>query len=189
MMNKKKNHKKIKSSSNGNPSNYIGLIVVSLILILGTFYFFTRGDMEKEVEIYEREEPQFRKDGELLFLSETKGDTITKIDIEIAHDEVQRNQGLMYRRKMDYKRGMMFIFEDERQRSFWMKNTHIPLDILYIDQDLKIIKIQYNTTPFSERPIPSNRPAQYVLEVNAGFCERFGIKEGQFIVYSYSLPL
>ncbi len=124
----------------------------------------------------------FVKEGELLFTN-SKGDTITKIDIEIADDDEQRTMGLMYRDKMDENQGMLFIFDTEELQAFWMKNTILPLDIIFVNAKMEIIKIQRNAEPFSEKSLPSIKPAQYVVEVNAGYCERHGIKEGDKIAW------
>ena len=79
--------------------------------------------------------PQFKKEGELYFVKAT-GDTIRKIDIEIAEPEYERTRGLMYRRNMKDTQGMLFIFDKPDMRSFWMKNTYIPLDIMFVDSIL-----------------------------------------------------
>lgn len=121
-------------------------------------------------------EPQFVKEGELQFF---KDDVIVKsIDIEIANTVNEIQQGLMFRQKMDEDKGMLFIFPDMQPRGFWMKNTLIPLDIIYVDADKTIVSIQKNTTPLSEQELPSEGKAQFVVEVNAGFADRYGLKAG-----------
>ncbi len=122
------------------------------------------------------EEPQFKKEGELTFLKNQE-----KLTIEIADNEEETTQGLMYRRSMPDSCGMVFIFADSQPRSFWMKNTFLPLDILYLDESKKIVTIQANRTPFSEEEIPSFENAKYVLEVNAGYCKRKGIEKGDVV--------
>jgi uncharacterized membrane protein (UPF0127 family) len=121
-------------------------------------------------------EPPFVKEGEVTFF---KADEIVKsIDIEIANTENEIKQGLMFRQKMDEDKGMLFVFPDMQPRGFWMKNTFIPLDIIYVDADKTIVSIQKNTTPLSEQDLPSDGEAQYVIEVNAGFSDRYGLKPG-----------
>jgi len=132
-------------------------------------------------------EPPFKKEGELWFIS-ANGDTLRQIDIELAIDESERTIGLMHRRSLPDTRGMLFIFEEEEQRSFWMKNTLIGLDILYIRQDGTIESIAAYTVPKNERSIPSKGPAKYVLEVFEGFCDRYGVKEGDKIAYTVIQP-
>jgi len=96
------------------------------------------------------------------------------IKIEIADSPKEHAEGLMYRASLDKNSGMLFIFEDEKIRSFWMKNTLIPLDIIFLDKDLKIINIVENALPCQEDQCDtyeSSLPAQLVLELNAGFVE------------------
>ncbi|MBK8552795.1 MAG: DUF192 domain-containing protein [Ignavibacteria bacterium] len=88
---------------------------------------------------------------------------------------------MMYRRSMDDNKGMLFIFETEEPQSFWMKNTVIPLDIMFVNSKKEIIKIHKNTIPFSEKSLPSEKPATYVVEVRGGFADEYGIKEGDGI--------
>ncbi len=123
----------------------------------------------------------FTKEGELQFLAGE--DTVAQIDIEIADDDYQTQQGLMHRRNMKQNRGMLFIFEDEQERSFWMKNTHIPLDILYVATDKTIVSIIENASPKSEESLESIYPAKYVVEVNAGYVTQHQIKIGDQIAF------
>ncbi|MFC6656249.1 DUF192 domain-containing protein [Roseibium salinum] len=97
---------------------------------------------------------------------------------EIAATSEQRARGLMFREEMAADHGMLFIFEGESNRSFWMKNTPLPLDIIYIDAAGRIVSIAADTTPFSEAVIPSGAPARFVLELNAGTAEKIGIERG-----------
>jgi len=127
--------------------------------------------------------PQFVKEGELSIISGT-GDTIRTIDIEIADIESERTIGLMHRRSMPDTQGMLFIFDEEEQRSFWMRNTLIGLDIIYIRANGEIESIAKYTVPMSERSVPSKGPATYVLEVIEGFCDRYNVKEGDKVVFS-----
>ncbi len=100
-----------------------------------------------------------------------------KIKVEIADTELQREKGLMYRTGLDENSGMLFVYPDSSIRSFWMKNTLIPLDIVFINENLEIVDIK-NTLPCSSEPCSvytSSLPAKYVLEVNSGFSERNNI--------------
>jgi len=122
------------------------------------------------------EEPQFKKEGELTFTKNQQ-----KLTIEIADNDQETTQGLMYRRSMPDSCGMLFIFSDNEPRNFWMKNTYLPLDILFLDESKKVVTIQANRTPFSEEQIPSYEKAKYVLEVNAGYCKSKGIEKGDLV--------
>jgi uncharacterized membrane protein (UPF0127 family) len=118
----------------------------------------------------------FEKEGELFFL---KGeDTITSIDIELAKTEYEQQTGLMHRDDMKMNQGMFFIYKDERPRpTFYMKNTKISLDLIYINAQKQIVEINRNTKPLDETPIRAQEPAQYVLEVKAGFADKYKISD------------
>lgn len=122
----------------------------------------------------------FKKEGELAFIS-SSGDTIQHVDIEIADTDQRRGLGLMYRTKMLDKQGMLFLFDEEDEQSFWMKNTYLPLDMMYINHANVIVKIHKNTEPLTTTPYNSEKPAQYVLEMIGGYSDKYGVKEGDKI--------
>lgn len=124
--------------------------------------------------------PQFKKEGE-LYLVKAAGDTIRKIDIEIADTESERTIGMMHRRSAPDTQGMLFIFDEEEPRSFWMHNTLVGLDIMYIRKDGTIESIAKYCVPKSDKSIPSKGPATYVLEVIEGFCDIHGVEVGDKI--------
>jgi uncharacterized membrane protein (UPF0127 family) len=100
---------------------------------------------------------------------------------EVVDTPMTREVGLMYRTHLDEDRGMLFVFEKEDLYPFWMKNTLIPLDMIWINQDRKVVFIYRNATPCGEGECPPLYPdanAKYVLEVNAGLSDRYGIKVG-----------
>ncbi|MET1415374.1 DUF192 domain-containing protein [Roseibium sp. HPY-6] len=111
-------------------------------------------------------------------LNVQSGETAHRFQVEIAATDRQRSRGLMFREEMAADHGMLFIFESEGDRYFWMKNTPLPLDIIYIAANGAIVSIAADTTPFSEKTIPSGAPAQYVLELNAGTAAKLGIDVG-----------
>ena len=101
--------------------------------------------------------------------------------VEIADTQAKHQLGLMFRDSMPADHGMIFIFADEAPRSFWMKNTRIPLDIMYFDKDLKLVSLSADTPPckVSSCPAyPSIAPAKYVLELNAGIAASLGVGLG-----------
>ena len=124
--------------------------------------------------------PKFMKEGTLQFVN-TNNDVIKKIDIEVADDDYQRMQGLMFRREMKESQGMLFLMEQLKPQSFWMRNTYISLDIIYVNDKKQIVSIQKNTTPLSDAPLPSGKPALYVVEVVSGFCDKYGVGVGDII--------
>ncbi len=108
------------------------------------------------------------------------------LQIERAESLAHQAKGLMYREKLDENNGMLFIFANEAKRIFWMKNTYIPLDLIYISQDKKIVEIKENLEPCRENDCPtytSTVEAQYVLEVNAGFVQKNNIQIGEEVVF------
>ncbi len=102
--------------------------------------------------------------------------------VEVADDDSERARGLMYRDRMDADAGMLFLFEQQGPQAFWMKNTKIPLDILYFDNDWTLVGWSLDTPPCSlgnQCPsYPSQAPARYVLELNAGTAARIGAQFG-----------
>lgn len=103
------------------------------------------------------------------------------IVVELASTQQEMSRGLMFREHLDENRGMLFLFDSEQPLGFWMKNTLIALDIIFIDEDFKIISAHKRVPPCRRDPCPvygSGEPAKFVVEVNAGFVERYGISEG-----------
>lgn len=98
--------------------------------------------------------------------------------VELAITPRQREQGLMHRREMAQDRGMLFAFGETRQVFMWMKNTYLPLDMLFIARDGKVRAIKENAEPHSESIIDSQGPIDYVLELNGGTAARLGIRAG-----------
>ncbi len=124
----------------------------------------------------------FTKEGTLQLFK--KDSLLVQLDIEIAETDYETQTGLMYRTAMKENQGMLFIFQEERMHSFYMKNTHIPLDILYLDSDFKVRSIQENTVPFDETGLSSQVPVRYVLEINAGLTQKWNIAQNDSIAFS-----
>lgn len=104
-----------------------------------------------------------------------------RFTVELADDVASRRRGLMFRESMPLDHGMIFDFKRQQHLSFWMKNTPLPLDIIFIDRGGVIVHIHHNAVPFDETPIPSVRPALAVLEVNGGVARLTGISRGDQI--------
>ena len=149
----------------------VALAAIALILPR----FFGSNKTEQIVEITP-DDIQFTKDGELSIF---KNDSLIQtIDVEFAKNEMERSLGLMYRSSMDEHLGMWFIFSEEAPRSFYMRNTEISLDIIYLDKDKKVVSIAKNARPYDETSLPSEKPAMYVLEINGGLADKWGIDKG-----------
>lgn len=126
----------------------------------------------------------FKKEGELQIKKAISDSFITSLDIEIADDDYSTQTGLMYRKSMKPNQGMLFIFPDSDYRNFYMKNTEISLDIIFISEDKRIVSIQKNAKPMDETSLPSEGPAKYVLEVKAGLSETWKLEKGDFIEFT-----
>ncbi len=136
---------------------------------------------EKEQKPVTVAEISFTKQAELQLIKSSNDSILKTLDVEIADDEYKTQTGLMYRKTMEENQGMLFIFPDTQVRSFYMKNTEIPLDIIYIDANKKIVSFQKNARPFDATPLPSGIPTQYVLEVNAGLSDSWNLQVGDRI--------
>lgn len=104
-----------------------------------------------------------------------------KFNVEIASTEAAREHGLMYRTQMAADHGMLFVYQNAKPRRFWMKNTLIPLDILFFDAQQRLINVSVDTPPCKSEPCPTYQsvaPAMYVLELNAGEANKLGVKPG-----------
>lgn len=158
-------------------AGYSGSCTGSLLLVaalLVSTVLLSTGCAEEERRGTATDPPTFRHDGTLAFES-AEGDTLAVIDIEIADTDQARAQGLMHRRSMSYDRGMLFVFDEVGTGSMWMRNTPLPLDMIFVDDDEEIINIVERTRPFSDAEVSPEAPRRYVVEVRAGFVDRHNI--------------
>lgn len=112
-------------------------------------------------------------------------------EVEVVRREADRNRGLMFRESMADGHGMLFDYDPPQDVSFWMKNTYIPLDIIFIDAKGRIIRIAENTVPFDLTPVPSGGVARGVLEINGGLSRKLGIRAGDRVrhrIFGQSAP-
>ncbi len=103
--------------------------------------------------------------------------------VEVMRTDEERARGLMFRRFMPADRGMLFDFKTEQPVLMWMKNTYIPLDMIFISRNGTVTSVAANTEPMSERTISSGPPAFAVLEVNAGVAAKIGLKPGDRVAH------
>ncbi len=128
-----------------------------------------------------------RADGfESLTIATVSGAHVFKI--EIAASEATREKGLMYRRFMPADRGMLFEFDHEAPVFFWMKNTYIPLDMIFIARDGSVTRVADDAEPLSEAIVPSGGPCVAVLELNGGTAARIGLKVGDKVRHPFFKP-
>jgi len=152
------------------------IIAASITIILST----NKDKQTKTVNTPSVIEEKFKKEGEVAFIKKD-GKQILTIDVEIADNDQEREIGLMGRNELGELQGMLFIFDAEHIASFWMKNTVLPLDMIFVNKDGVIVTIHKYTTPFSEQAYRATAPTMFVIEVNAGFTDKYGIKIGDRI--------
>jgi uncharacterized membrane protein (UPF0127 family) len=129
------------------------------------------------------EKPPVLRSGKVTFPAGAGADggagNATTVTVEIAEKDKDRQRGLMYRTSMADDRGMIFWFEEKSDHAFWMHNTCIPLDMLYLDEDGLIVGIEENTPTLSDDTFDVGCSSKYVLELNAGWTRAHGVKPGQ----------
>ena len=153
-------------------------LYIVLILALGIVF----ASCKDEKKVIKQTEVSFKKEGELtIFKSDS---TQINLDIEIADTDFDIQTGLMYRNAMEKNQGMLFVFDDAQPRSFYMKNTQISLDLIFINENKTIVSFQKNAKPFDESALPSNAPAKYVLEVNGGLANEWAVSIGDSINFN-----
>lgn len=148
-------------------SNFLGKFFVALIVVLLAFNVASAQD-------------KFPTDT----LSINSKGNIYDFDIELALDDSHRQYGMMFRTELPEMNGMLFVYDEMRRMSMWMKNTFIPLDIIFIGEDGKITRIAKMAQPRSLSLIRSGGFAKAVLEVNGGLTDKLGIEEGDEIIHS-----
>ena len=124
----------------------------------------------------------------MLKLEAENGKASPPLRAELALSRSEQQLGLMYRKELGETEAMLFIFPEEEPRSFWMKNTYVELDIIYLDKELKVVSISEKAVPLTETPRPSNKPAKYVLEVRGGSAQKWGISAGTRVIPETPLP-
>ncbi len=158
-------------------------LLPSLPLLLSALLLLAACEAEDDALPVLEGPPAFEQEGTLTFLR-PDGSAAATIAIEIAETQAERARGLMARREMGYDRGMLFLFSEADTTGFWMKNTPMSLDIIFVGPDSQVVSIARRTTPFSEETIYPGAPKQFVVEVRAGFAERFDLTDSTRIRWS-----
>lgn len=158
------------------------IVIIAFAILLLADLFKPKNELKNSKQILSGDTYKFKKDGELTF-QKNDGKFISTIDVEFSDNDDERATGLMFRNEMLENQGMLFIFPYEEQQSFYMKNTILSLDIIYVNKNLEIVTIFKNTTPFSLDSLPSDAPAQYVIEVNAGYTNKNNIEIGDKVLF------
>ena len=151
----------------------------SAVLVFGIII----GWSAAEGEAFAESQKPAQASGELQFLRQD-GATAVSITIEIADTPEARVRGLMERWSLPESHGMLFIFDSPEVQRFWMHNTPLSLDMIFVDENRRILNIAESTTPMSKQTYASRGPAKYVVEVRAGFSKRHSIAEGMSIQWT-----
>ncbi len=152
-------------------------------IVLGLFSLFSLGCKNVQPQKIEEKVIAFKKEGSLSILTASKK-TLAQFDIEIANTPYERETGLMYRESLEENRGMLFVFDQEQILSFYMKNTPLSLDLIFLNSKLEIVHIHKNATPNDPSTINSKFPARFVLELVAGTSEKYQLKTGNIVEYT-----
>jgi uncharacterized membrane protein (UPF0127 family) len=121
-------------------------------------------------------------------ISAADGKELGVFSVEVAATNDERAKGLMFRRELGPREGMLFVFPEQRQLSFWMKNTLIPLDMIFVSREWKVVGIIENATPLSEEARGVDAESQYVLEFSGGTAARLGIGRGATVHVRGGMP-
>ncbi len=172
---------------NKNRQRFIAIFLLGAFALWILFTVLPKGgssDSNGKVKKPSRVEPRFVKEATLAILDSVGQDTLKLLDIELAESMNEIQYGMMYRKSMDPNTGMLFLMGQERPQSFYMKNTYVSLDIIYINDKQEIVSIQKNAVPLNESSLPSEGPASLVLEIKGGLSDQWGLKKGQKIRWS-----
>lgn len=159
------------------PISFKAFLMLSL---LGTLIFACKQESKKVISTKAIE---FSKEGNLSIFKKDTDSIIAQLAIEIAETAYETQTGLMYRKGMEPKQGMLFIFPSSAVHSFYMKNTEFSLDLLFIDENNSIASMQENAEPFNESPLSSKVPIKYVLEINGGLAQEWNLQLGDSISF------
>jgi uncharacterized membrane protein (UPF0127 family) len=156
-------------------ARFLSILFVAIFLASGC-----GGKSDNDAAV--RQEIPFTPEG-VLDIWRADSSLVTRLVIELAESDEEQAQGLMYRRSLPERGGMLFVSAEPSMRSFWMRNTPLPLDIIFLDDSLRVVNIVKRTTPYSEEHILSTAPAQYVLEIRAGMSDRWGIDSTAYVTW------
>ena len=177
-MAKKQNSGAVKKQAQTKKKISVQKIVIAALAVAVIGFFIVNNFIktnEPELEYY-----TFTKEGELTF-TDSLGTLKAKIDLEIADNDYERQLGLMNRKEMKENEGMLFIFPEQHFPSFWMRNTLISLDMIFVNDQKKIVTIHKYTKVLSDQSYAATAPAIYVVEVLAGFADKHNIQVGDKI--------
>lgn len=166
-------------------------IVIPVVMVLGVAFFMAVPAFENTPQEFgtktangnesTQKRPDLKWPRDEIVIKTPPDFEARELTVEMAVTPRQRQVGLMFRESMPEDRGMLFIFEEEEHQAFWMKNTYIPLDMVFIDSTGRVVHVHENAKPEDETVIHSQKPAMAVLEVNAGMAKPLGLVPGSQI--------
>jgi uncharacterized membrane protein (UPF0127 family) len=175
-------------------------LIIAMFLIFAIIYSIIRSGKENNNDILSADTKQEKISGMLsdvkeiedqsqpehvftVSFADEKGNVLTNVTVELAVSQEQRAKGLMFRKFLPQDQGMLFLFEEEDEQVFYMKNTYIPLDMIFIDAEFRVVGIIENAKPVKEDNLTVHEPSRYVLEVNAFFAKKNGIRKGTKAIF------
>lgn len=149
-------------------------ILIGLAFLIGVLFY---------ARSLEQDAKHFR-----VWFKNKEGAETVKFSLEIAYSEPDREKGLMFRREMDPSSGMIFVFPDEQMLSFWMKNTYLSLDIIFVDKNWRVVNIIEEVPPLTTEGRRASAPSKYAIELIAGSAKKHGIVAGSEVKFIKPLP-
>lgn len=161
------------------PLTYI-VIAVSLAISCSN----ERSEQSEKIDTEEQTRGRVLDYSATIEFLNSSGEIVKTIDAAVADDDKSRSEGLMEVYDLPEDSGMLFIFENDQPRSFWMANTPLSLDILFVNSEFEIVRVHRDTEPFSQDNLHSEAAAKYTIEVNAGFTLKHDINEGMKVRFT-----
>ncbi|MFC2107806.1 DUF192 domain-containing protein [Bacteroidota bacterium] len=157
---------------------YLLILALLFVLVIVLLIFILSKPSDTKSKSYSKE--KYKLESTVVFKS--ADDILSVLWVEVAETPYEHSKGLMYRNYMPDSVGMLFIYPGSEERSYWMQNTRISLDIIYISDEMKIVSAYEFTIPYSEDGLPSHEACKYVIETNAGYMDEHRIEVGDRIV-------
>ncbi len=188
----KRKSKAVKKQRNVHKKRKIPWFWLTLLVILVLAFVVSKLELDfsdkRPKKAFEPPKKEFTHEGYLSFHKKASSEPFKTIYLEIAETDYERSLGLMFRYEMADSLGMLFIMASNEEQSFWMRNTYINLDILYVDEDFKIVSQHKQVQALSDQSVASGSDAKYVVEVVGGFSDRYGVSLGDSISFQRLSP-
>jgi uncharacterized protein len=156
----------------------ISLIGGTVVMVIGLFFL-----------IYPYiHQPDYGLEKRVGYFVDSSGNKLDPLSLEIVDTDGKRHVGLMYRKELPENQGMLFVFPTERDNKFWMKNTYISLDMVFIDKNFEVVGIVQSATPGSLKKLGIDKPSKYVVEVVAGYARKNNLGSGSKFVLEGEIP-